>query len=133
LNEVNISVWSTPAPEISVQSTPAPLIAVQSTPAPAISVTSTPAPIIEVGEVVEVPSQNTALTFVYNETPAGVRNNSNATFTTLFHFVPESVQLHVNGLLQKPVQDYQTTGTNTLLLTESPGPTETILISYLKT
>lgn len=72
------------------------------------------------------------LLFVYGETPAGVLNGVNATFTSAYEFVPESVEVFLNGLKLKVVEEYNTTGNNTITLSISPGASERILINYLK-
>ena len=70
--------------------------------------------------------------FVINEEPNGSVNGSNATFTVDFNFIPESVDVKVNGLTQKRVDDFNTTGTQTVILVNSPTSGENILISYIK-
>jgi len=50
--------------------------------------------------------QTSAGTFIIGETPAGAVNGSNATYTTASLFVPESVQLFVNGVSQTNGVDY---------------------------
>ncbi len=69
---------------------------------------------------------------VFGEVPSGTMNGSNATFTSEFDFVPETVQLYVNGLLQKKIADYNTTGVQTIILTSSPSSVENILLNYTK-
>lgn len=69
---------------------------------------------------------------VFGETPAGSVNGSNATFTTAFNFVPESVAVSVNGLRQKRVDDYNTSGANTILMSVSPEAGTSILVDYLR-
>lgn len=69
-------------------------------------------------------------TMVYGEVPTGTINGSNATFTTEFDFVPETVQVILNGLVQKLVQDYNTSGTQTITLNVSPTSGETLTINY---
>lgn len=67
---------------------------------------------------------------VYGEVPTGAINGSNATFTTEFDFVPETVQVILNGMIQKLVQDYNTSGTQTITLNVSPSSGETLTINY---
>lgn len=71
-------------------------------------------------------------TLVTNETPAGLIDGSNATFTTEFDFVPESVSVWINGLYQKRIADFNTSGLRTITLTASPGTGEHILVNYLR-
>jgi hypothetical protein len=67
-----------------------------------------------------------------NEHLSGAVDGSNATYSTSRPFVPETVQVYINGLLQEPVVDFQTTGNDTIHLSESPLPTDKLLVSYLK-
>lgn len=69
---------------------------------------------------------------VYGEVPSGAINGSNATFTTAYEFEPETVQVILNGLIQKLVQDYNTSGTQTITLNVSPNSGETLTINYQK-
>lgn len=78
-------------------------------------------------QVVEVQS---ALNFVYDETPVGAMNGSNATFTSEFEFVPESVEVLLNGIAQTRINDFNTSGTQTIILTVSPISSETLRINY---
>lgn len=70
--------------------------------------------------------------FVVGEVPTGLVNGSNATFTTAFAFIPESVEVKINGLTQKKVTHYNTSGTTTILFTDSPTTGEIILVNYIK-
>lgn len=67
---------------------------------------------------------------VVGETPGGAVNGVNASFTTAFAFVPESVAVFINGVFQKKVDEFTTTGSNTILLTFSPATGERILVNY---
>lgn len=67
---------------------------------------------------------------VTGEIPAGAINGSNATFTAAFNFIPESVEVQINGLVQRRVTDFNTTGTQTIILTSSPTPGETVQVDY---
>ena len=69
---------------------------------------------------------------IINEVPNGLINGSNATFTTDFNFVSGTVQLFLNGALQKIIDDYQVIGNNTILLNTSPMSGENLLINYIK-
>lgn len=69
---------------------------------------------------------------VINEVPEGEINGSNATFTSNFSFVPESVSVFSNGLNLKPIDEYTTTGNTQIQLTFSPQVGEIILINYIK-
>ena len=69
---------------------------------------------------------------IINEVPNGLINGSNATFTTNFNFTSGTVQLFLNGTLQKIINDYQVIGNNTILLNISPMSGENLLINYIK-
>ena len=75
---------------------------------------------------------STANRNVINELPQGLINGINATFSSLFSFIPESVVIIVNGLIQSQPNDYITTGNNTLLLTISPNVLDDVRINYIK-
>ena len=67
---------------------------------------------------------------VVGETPSGLVNNSNATYTTAFAFVPESVELFINGLRHKRILDFTTSGTTTVMLTDSPLTGDLLQLNY---
>lgn len=69
--------------------------------------------------------------FVFGETPTGSINGSNATFTSQFNFVPESVVVLVNGLEQRRVTDFNTSGTQTIILADAPQVGESVRINYV--
>lgn len=71
-----------------------------------------------------------ANTLVVSEIPSGSINGSNATFTTAFAFVPESVQVRVNGLGQRKPQDFNTSGTLTIIFTDSPQVGDGLQVDY---
>lgn len=66
------------------------------------------------------------------ETPAGAVDGINATYTSSFDFIPETVKVYVNGLLMKRLQDFNTYGTNQINMSVSLGVGETIQIDYYK-
>jgi len=68
--------------------------------------------------------------FVIGETPSGAVNGSNATFTTSQNFVPESVQVFINGVSQTNAVDYTTSGTTTITLNVSPVSGDYIRVNY---
>lgn len=70
--------------------------------------------------------------WVVGETPTGLVNGSNATYTTAFSFVPLSVAVLVNGVAQRRVTDFNTSGTTTIILTESPQAGEAVRVTYLR-
>jgi hypothetical protein len=70
--------------------------------------------------------------FVYGEVPSGVINGINATFTSAFNFDNTQMNVFINGVLQKIVQDYNTTGLTTINFVTSPIVGDTIIINYIK-
>lgn len=78
------------------------------------------------------PCSSSTLIFVDAETPGGVVDGANRTFTLAVAPAP-STSLHVfrNGLLQKLSFDYSLNGTIiTFVPAASPQPADTILVSY---
>lgn len=78
------------------------------------------------------PGPSGAGVLVFDEVPAGAINGSNATFTTAFIFVPESVQVFINGLAQIKTQGFNTSGTQTIMLSVSPLAGEKVSVNYLR-
>ena len=68
--------------------------------------------------------------FVIGETPTGAINGSNATFTTLHNFVPETVQVFINGVSQTEGVDYTTSGSTVINLSVSPIVGDYIRVNY---
>ena len=81
---------------------------------------------VQVGATVTTSSGS----FVIGETPSGAVNGSNATFTTAQIFVPESVQVFINGVSQTNAVDYTTSGTTTITLNVSPVSGDYIRVNY---
>jgi len=69
---------------------------------------------------------------VVGESPNGTINGSNATFTTDFDFVPESVLFFRNGLAQYNPTHYTTSGTTTIILNFSPIVGDVLTVNYNK-
>jgi hypothetical protein len=69
---------------------------------------------------------------VFQEVPTGLINGVNATFTSANNFVSGSLEVFLNGSLQKIVNDYQVVGNNTINLNFSPFTNENLLINYIK-
>jgi hypothetical protein len=69
---------------------------------------------------------------VKNETPIGLINGSNTTFTSLNNFVPQSIEVFVNGLIQQKIIEFNTIGNTTITLNFSPTVGEIITINYIK-
>jgi hypothetical protein len=70
--------------------------------------------------------------FVKGESPSGVLNGINATFNSALDFLPESLEVFLNGMKLKLIDDYNTSGNNTIQLSISPTTGETISINYIK-
>lgn len=66
------------------------------------------------------------------EVPIGVLNGVNVVFTTLYPFVPESVEFFLNGQRLKNVEDYSLTGGTTITLIAPPDAGEDLLVDYTK-
>ncbi len=66
----------------------------------------------------------------YNIALQGIINGINATFTSPSPFIPESLVVYRNGLRQKIINDFQTTGTSTVIFNTSPIVGEILTIDY---
>lgn len=90
--------------------------------------------ILEVG--VQGPSGPPGTGFVINlileEIPTGDINGVNATFTTEFEFIPEQINVFLNGVMQRIVEDYITVGTQTIQLNTSPLAGEVVSVNYIR-
>lgn len=69
---------------------------------------------------------------VIGEIPVGLINGSNATYTSLNDFIPETLEVKLNGLSLTKTLDYNTIGNNTINFFISPLVGEKILINYIK-
>lgn len=67
---------------------------------------------------------------IVGEVPTGAIDGQNATFTSANPFVPESLEVFVNGCKQSIVDDYQAIAPNQITLTFSPSVGEKISINY---
>ena len=72
------------------------------------------------------------LQYVANEVLTGAINGSNASFLSAFDFQPESVCVFVNGLAQRKIADFNTSGTRSIIFVESPEVNDSIFINYLR-
>ena len=79
-----------------------------------------------------LPPFSSSASFVFGETPAGLVNGSNATYTTAFNFVPGSVIPSINGLEQKLGTHFITMGNNQIIFNDSPTTGDTITVTYIK-
>jgi hypothetical protein len=71
-----------------------------------------------------------AAVYIWNETPTGNINGSNATFTSLQNFVPNSLQVFINGILQVSTNDYTTSGSTTINMNTALAVGDVIRIHY---
>ena len=69
---------------------------------------------------------------VFNEVPAGAIDGINNTFVTSYDFIPESVEVFINGIKQNLINDFTTYGNNTVILVFSLTIGEDIKINYTK-
>ena len=79
----------------------------------------------------EMMPTNNGASQIFNEEPAGLINGSNNSFTTASNFQPGKVSVFINGLLQKIVTHYQTSGTNIILLNDSLTVGDQIQVNYI--
>ena len=91
--------------------------------------------IATVGNYVKV-QWNGALTstlpMAVGEIPTGSINGINATYTSAYSFIPESLEIFVNGIQATKNIDYTTNGTNTINFTYSPASGDLLRINYNK-
>ncbi len=75
----------------------------------------------------------TTASFVFNETPSGTVDGSNASFTLAFTPVSGKQSVHLNGIKQKPGagNDYTISGA-VITFTTPPAIGDLILVDYIK-
>lgn len=73
----------------------------------------------------------TTSNFVFNEIPVGLINNVNLNYTLAFTPQANTVQVFVNGLLQKPTTDYTISGSTLSFITPLRTGDE-LLVHYIK-
>lgn len=69
---------------------------------------------------------------VFNETPSGAINGSNAIFTTAYAFATGATRVYLNGLRMTLGDDYTETGTTTISFATAPISGDTLRIDYTK-
>jgi hypothetical protein len=69
---------------------------------------------------------------IFNEVPYGNMDGINATFTSEFNFIPETLAVFLNGILQKIISDYNTSGNTVINLVNAPASIENLVINYTK-
>lgn len=67
----------------------------------------------------------------FNEVPSGVMDGVNQVFTLAVPFVPGTLLVTYNGLVQKPGDDYSATPPTTLTLVMAPKSGTKLLVTYL--
>lgn len=67
-----------------------------------------------------------------NEILIGTINGSNATFTTTYNFEPDTTIIYVNGVKQNKPAHYNTSGSNTVIFSDSPQIGDILEINYVK-
>jgi hypothetical protein len=84
----------------------------------------------------EAPFQATTVaftSFVYNETPGGLLNNSNLIYQTAYLYRLGTTQLFKNGSLLKPTIDYaENNDQQSITMTVAPLSTDSLRIHYTK-
>ena len=83
-------------------------------------------------QIIEAISSSGEQVRISGEIPSGVINGSNATFTTQFDFVPESVEVFCGGIRLTVLSDFNTSGNRTISLYVSPLSGELIRVNYQK-
>lgn len=74
----------------------------------------------------------TASDEIAGEIPTGLINGSNPVFLAAHDFIPESVVVYVNGVMQQRPDEFTTSGPRTIILADSPGVNEEVLICYTR-
>jgi hypothetical protein len=87
---------------------------------------------LHIGETVVLGASGGTAVTVVGETPTGAVNGSNATFTSLFAFAPETVEVFISGFRLTLLADYNTSGNRTITLFASPITGELVRINYIK-
>lgn len=72
------------------------------------------------------------LPMIVGEIPTGSINGINATYTSAYSFVPESIEIFVNGIQATKNVDYTTSGVSTIIFTYSPAVNDIIRLNYNK-
>jgi len=67
---------------------------------------------------------------VFNETPTGTINGSNTTFFAAINFRSETLAVHLNGLRQRPTDDFIVVGASSFQMVVAPIPNDKVLIDY---
>jgi|SRR5215471_8732925 len=67
---------------------------------------------------------------IYNETPTGAINGVNTTFTAVNNFRGETLAVYLNGLRQRPTDDFIVVGANTFQTTLAPLANDRLSIDY---
>lgn len=73
-----------------------------------------------------------ALKMVWGETPAGIINGTNLTFTSASPFSPGLLGVYLNGLRQRRPDDYAETGSQTFQFVSAPLPGDSLSIDYIQ-
>jgi hypothetical protein len=67
---------------------------------------------------------------VVNETPSGAIDNANAIFQTLNSFAVNTLEVFLNGLKLKEIEDYTVLNSTQFQLNASPTLNEVITVNY---
>lgn len=86
--------------------------------------------VVEIGNTLVIYNQDGGQPWIIGETPSGITNGVNATFTTAFDFVPESVEVFIETSRMSLLDDYNTAGTRTINFYVSPLTGEKIRVNY---
>ena len=86
--------------------------------------------VVEIGNTLVIYNQDGGQPWIIGEAPAGITNGVNATFTTAFDFVPESVEVFIETSRMSLLDDYNTAGTRIINFYVSPLTGEKIRVNY---
>ena len=69
---------------------------------------------------------------IWGETPGGVINGSNKTFTSAYSYLSNQCAVFLNGVRQRRVNDYTETGSNSFSFVVAPLSGDILSIDYVK-
>jgi len=87
---------------------------------------------VEIDRGVTVVNNYGGVAFVTNETPTGLVNGINATFTSEFAFDGDTLEVWRNGSKLTVNEDYSITNSTTFVFFTSPITGDNLLINYTK-
>jgi hypothetical protein len=70
--------------------------------------------------------------FIWGETPAGLVNGTNKSYTTANPYVAGQLAVYLNGVRQRRSNDYSETGATTFQFNSAPLSGDLLSVDYLK-